>query len=140
MISKKNARIKKTVNITPVSAMEDEEVIKQLPSDILEQLGEDHGAGMDIRSTRCDIFFDNGHVCYYPDKPVAYITIGPGINGPEDLEGEHSTVFGTDSKVILSDGLTSVETTRLHRRVGKAFIKAKSSKNKAKDSKPKGFG
>ena len=68
-------KIKKPGNI------KDKEVLAQLPSDVVEQLGEQCNTGYDLKYSRREIFFDGGLLEYSPYKNECIVQLGT----PEEL-------------------------------------------------------
>ena len=59
--------------ITPPKNIKDKEVLKQIPDDIKDQLGEQEETGYDLVYSRRDIFFEHGTVKYNPYKPMVTV-------------------------------------------------------------------
>jgi len=53
----------------------DKEVIAQLPTDIVEQLGDLEETGYDLRLSRRDMFYSGGTVVYSPYKSLCKVTL-----------------------------------------------------------------
>jgi len=56
-------------NIRPVTTIDDETVLNQISTKVLEELGEDEGSGFDLRTNKRDLFFTNGYLRYQVDEP-----------------------------------------------------------------------
>ena len=52
------------ISITPVTPIDDEEVIKQLPKNIRKDLGASEGSGFNLITSKRDLEFTNGVVRY----------------------------------------------------------------------------
>lgn len=74
-MTKLEFQIKKPGNI------KDREVLAQLPSDIIEKLGEECNTGYDLKYSRREIFFDNGYCQYNPYQSKCIVYLGT----PEEL-------------------------------------------------------
>jgi len=70
-------KIKKPGNIR------DKEVIAQLPTDIVEQLGDLQETGYDLRLSRRDMFYVGGMVVYWPYKTACQVTLESSKTDPK---------------------------------------------------------
>lgn len=66
---------KQEFEITPPKNIADQEVIAQLPEEIVAQLGELEETGYDLRLSRRDLFFENGMVQYNPYRSPALVDL-----------------------------------------------------------------
>jgi len=67
---------KQEFEITPPKNIADQDVLAQLPEDIVKQLGKLEETGYDLKLSRRDLFFENGLVQYNPYRPQALVEIG----------------------------------------------------------------
>ena len=54
----------------------DTEVLEQLPTDVIQQLGENLGTGYDLRHSRREIFFEGGYLEYNPYRNKCIVKLG----------------------------------------------------------------